>query len=99
MPAKVEPLQLSVSVPSRLAAAASSLSAALISWAGAGALAKTASAAESAICNRNDWRAGTKPSRVVVVSVILVQFSLISSQSTAVRQLRPAPSPEGRGVG
>src|SRR5262245_31680339 len=73
MPAKVEPLQLKVSVPSRLAAAASSLSAALISWAGAGTLAKNTSAAESVICNRNDWRAGTKPSREFIVCRILVR--------------------------
>src|SRR5262249_43189426 len=73
MPAKVEPLQLRVSVPSRLAAAASSLSAALISWAGAGALANNASAAESAICDRNDLRAGTRPSREFIVCRILIR--------------------------
>src|SRR5262245_6715563 len=72
MPAKVEPLQLKVSVPSRLAAAASSLSAGLMFWASAGALA-SASAAESAICDRKHLRAGTKPSRGFIVSRILVR--------------------------
>src|SRR5262245_40205511 len=99
MPAKVEPLQLKVSVPSRLAAAASSLSAALISCAGAGALAMSVSAAESTIFDRNDWRAGTKTSREFIVCGILEQILLRSSRCTTVRQLRPAPSPEGRGVG
>src|SRR5262245_31326262 len=99
MPAKVEPLQLSVKVPSRLAATASSLSAALISWAVVVEHAKTVSAAESTICDRNDLRAGTKPSREFIVCRILEQILLISSQGTPVRQLRPAPSPEGRGVG
>src|SRR5215470_4126634 len=66
MPARVDPLQLSVSVPSRLAAAASSLRAALISWAGAGTLARNASAADRAIRDRNDLRAGTEPSRAIL---------------------------------
>src|SRR5262249_15303972 len=87
MPAKVEPLQLKVSVPSRLAAAASSLSAALISWAGAGAVAESANAAESAICDRNDWRAGTKPSREFIVCSILVR----SRAGGIVRRCRLSP--------
>src|SRR5262249_51802202 len=99
MPAKVDPLQLSVSAPSRLAAAASSLSAALISWAGAGPHARNASAANKVICDRKDLRASTEPSRKFIVCCILEQIPLRSSLSTTVRQLRPAPSPDGRGVG
>src|SRR5213593_3214598 len=99
MPAKVDPLQLSVSVPSRFAAAASSFSAALISWAGVAAHPVKMNAADRAILDRIDVRAGTESSRVIVIRSILEQILLRSSQSTAVRQLRPAHSPEGRGVG
>src|SRR5690349_2614725 len=87
MPAKVEPLQLKVSVPSRLAAAASSLSAALISWADAGVFTQSASAAESAICHRDDLRAGTKPSREFVVCRILIR----TRSSGIVRGCRLSP--------
>src|SRR5215831_7540709 len=95
MPAKVDPLQLKVSVPSRLAAAASSFSAALISCAGVAAHPKNMSAAARASFDRIDVRAGTDPSRELIVCFILEQIPLRSSLSTTVRQLRPAPSPEG----
>src|SRR5262245_52501443 len=87
MPAKVEPLQLKVSVPSRLAAVASSLSAALTSWAVAGAVAESANAAESALCDRNDLGAGTKPSREFIVCRILVR----SRAGGIVRRCRLSP--------
>src|SRR5262249_7977087 len=73
MPARVDPLQLKVSVPSRLAAAASSFRAALISWAGVAAPPMNMSATTRAIVDGIDVRAGTESSRVIVVRDILVQ--------------------------
>src|SRR5262245_29211668 len=67
MPAKVDPLQLRVSAPSRLAAAASSFSAALISWAGVAAHPVKMNAADRAILDRIDMRAGTESSRVIFI--------------------------------
>src|SRR5262245_4560050 len=74
IPAKVEPLQLSVSVPSRLAAAASSFNAALISWADAAPAANdTAAAMAPRDSHERRWNECTETSRKFVLSFILVQ--------------------------